>query len=382
MLTLCDLLNTASARNDLAAKGIFVSQAEFLAQLLPPTNLALAHYMDAAPQHLVWAGQQVYVDCTQSMCDRIALLQQLGQADNVLAFFLWLDTDRAGSDPLITKFFWLVQGKKKAVRICPKAVADHEQRFVEIDHAYVQQAIDTLGMYLTQSIPKHERARPLARYEQLRTLFVQEQLGTLSEFNQRVADFLLIQQTGYSPTPLILSNLLEAGVLATEIDLVLDLLADIIQVFNASIESLAARGIDPLMQPLRADYLPLYYSCPVDGRRLRLRLETNGDDRFAVTTCKCGEHYRFHLGSRHLSVTELARTARWSPDILLALFMNDLVSGYVGGSSSAIYYGLVMQDVIEKVLGKRRVPLLVPEPAGAGPAAKELDSLMYQYIHA
>ena len=64
----------------------------------------------------------------------------------------------------------------------------------------------------------------------------------------------------------------------------------------------------------------------------------------------------------------------------LTLFMNDFVSGYVGGESSGVYFGLVMKEVLEKVLHKRRVPILLPPPAATDDGPERFDSLLYRYL--
>jgi hypothetical protein len=87
------------------------------------------------------------------------------------------------------------------------------------------------------------------------------------------------------------------------------------------------------------------------------------------------------LGRHELSIDEIAQAGPWSPDVSLTLFMNDFVSGYIGGGSSGVYYGLVMKAVLENVLHKRRVPILLPQAASAernDPAY--VDSLLYRYL--
>jgi hypothetical protein len=107
---------------------------------------------------------------------------------------------------------------------------------------------------------------------------------------------------------------------------------------------------------------------------LRLRRETQGADQFAAARCRCGEAYRFHLGSERLSIDAITDAADWSPDVSLTLFLNDLVSGYVAGASSGAYYGLVMAQVLRQVFGKRRVPILLPRLDGAS------GGLLYRYL--
>ena len=65
----------------------------------------------------------------------------------------------------------------------------------------------------------------------------------------------------------------------------------------------------------------------------------------------------------------------------LTLFLNDFVSGYIAGGSSGVYYGLVMKEVLETVLHKRRVPILLPPPAGGeSNGTARFDSLLYRYL--
>ena len=130
------------------------------------------------------------------------------------------------------------------------------------------------------------------------------------------------------------------------------------------------------VKPLAPDYLPLHVSCRDCRRRLRMRRETQGVDQFAAARCRCGEAYRFHLGSGRLSIDAIADATDWSPDVSLTLFLNDLVSGYVAGASSGAYYGLVMAEVLQQVFGKRRVPILLPPLDGSGASS----GLLHHYL--
>jgi hypothetical protein len=180
---------------------------------------------------------------------------------------------------------------------------------------------------------------------------------------------------------MIVSDLLERDLLTSEINVFLNHLDAAIRVFNQTVEDLQAQGINPKVKLLDEHYLPLHVTCSGCRRRLRLRRETQGYDHYAVAPCKCGCAYRFYLGSRQLSMDEIAQGSRWSPDVCLTLFLNDFVSGYVAGGSSGLYYGLVMKEVLENVMQKRRVPLLLPHPAGVpGHDAASVDSLLYRYL--
>jgi hypothetical protein len=58
--------------------------------------------------------------------------------------------------------------------------------------------------------------------------------------------------------------------------------------------------------------------------------------------------------------------------------MNNLVSGFVGGGSSGVYFGLLMKAALEQVLQVRRVPVLLPEMATD--STTKFDSLIYRYL--
>ena len=368
----------------LESHDIFVAQEEFLARLQEPVQPGLIAGVPPERTKPVYALQQLYVDCTQSMLDRIALLDQLERREDCFPFFLWIDTDLAGTDALMLRFFWPLFGKKASVRLSAAANDQLELRFIPTDASRLRQALDKLNSYVSQSITgrkKVTRARAKDRYEQLKAVFLQPTSRVHSELNHRVTYFLLDRQVGLNPVSVLVSDLLGCDLITAEVNLFLNHIDDGIRVFNDAVQALQARGIDPKVKPLAEDYLPLNFSCLDCRRRLRLQREVRGRDHFAVTSCKCQRKYRFHLGGRRLSVDDIARSGPWSPDVSLTLFMNDSVSGYVGGGSSAIYYGLVMKEVLEKVLHKRRVPILLPQPTGVdGGQPERFDSLLYRYL--
>ena len=62
-------------------------------------------------------------------------------------------------------------------------------------------------------------------------------------------------------------------------------------------------------------------------------------------------------------------------------FFNDFVSGYVAGKSSALYL-LIINDVLQRVLGKTPVPILVPESLGqSNTTPDQVDSLLFSYFN-
>lgn len=377
MQQLKDLMACGKGVAFLAERDMFVCEAEFAARLQAPPNGALAACFTAPQGQPVYALQQLYTDCTPSMLDRMALLRDLEQRPACCPFFLWIDTDLAGSDPIMLRMLWTVFGKQVSLRLCPAANDVRELRFIPVDPAAVLDALAKLEVYVSQSISgrkKVTRARIRERLDTLRAVLLPEPPGTHSDLNHRLSCFLLNRQTGSNPRPVRVSELLT--LLTAPINDFVNRLDDAIRVFNTTAETLSAQGIEPHVKPLAPDYLPLHVSCHACRRRLRLRRETQGGDHFAAVRCRCGEAYRYHLGSRRLSIDAIVDAADWSPDVSLTLFLNDLVSGYVAGASSGAYYGLVMTEVLQQVFGKRRVPILLPRFDGSGAS----DGLLHRYL--
>jgi hypothetical protein len=363
----------------LAERDMFVCQEEFAARLQAPANGALAAYFKAPQSKPVYALQQIYTDCTPSMLDRMALLRDLEQRPACFPFFLWIDTDLAGSDPLMLRMLWTVFGKQVSLRLCPAANDVRELRFIPVEPGAVQDALAKLEVYVSQSITgrkKVMRARIRERLDALRTVLLPDPTGAHSDLNHRLSCFLLDNQAKLNPRSVRVSELLASGLLTAPVNDFINRLDDAIRVFNAAAEDLQTQDIEPHVKPLAPDYLPLHVSCRDCRRRLRLRRDVEGVDQFAAARCRCGEAYRFHLGSGRLSIDAITDAADWSPDVSLTLFLNDLVSGYVAGASSGAYYGLVMAEVLQQVFGKRRVPILLPRLDGNGAGS----GLLYRYL--
>ena len=379
MRQLKDLMACGEGVAFLAERDMFVCEAEFAARLQAPENGALAAYFEAPQGKPVYALQQIYTDCTPSILDRMALLRGLEQRPACFPFFLWIDTDLAGSDPLMLRVLWTVFGKPVSLRLCPAANDVRELRFIPVDPAAVRDALAKLEVYVSQSITgrkKMTRARIRERLDTLRDVLLPDPPGAHSDLNHRLSCFLLNHQAALNPHSVRVSELLDRGLLTAPANEFINRLDDAIRVFNAAAETLKTQGIEPHVKPLAPDYLPLHVSCRDCRRRLRLRRETQGVDQVAAARCRCGEAYRFHLGSERLSIDAITDAADWSPDVSLTLFLNDLVSGYVAGASSGAYYGLVMAEVLQQVFGKRRVPILLPRLDGAGASG----GLLYRYL--
>ncbi|MFC1878296.1 hypothetical protein ACFLZW_00135 [Chloroflexota bacterium] len=378
MQSLADMLNSAEGLSYLGSKGVFVKQKQFEEQLERPAKLNLTDHLGVEDKKLVCSGQQIYVDYRQSVLSKIEVLRGMERDEDLYPFFLWVDTDRSGSDNLVTKFAWPGPSKKGYVTILPPGTREVEARFARIDPAQLSSAIGRLETHLRQSGEKKPEAKD--KFLELRTFFLNGHAGTLSAFNLELTDFLLNQVLEYTPRAVVLSDLLDNKFLLDEVNIFVNRVEDVVKVFNRARESLAQKGIDPQVRPLKEGYLPLFYSCNVDDTRLRLYNYVDGKDHFAVGRCKCGQEYRFHLGTDVLSIAEIAETGRWSPDVCFPIFFNDSVSGYVAGKSSAIYL-MILNEVLREVLDKRPVPILVPESLGAnGKDPDRIDSLIYRYF--
>jgi len=379
MQTLADLMSSPQGQQWLASKGVFTSQQQFRESLKVPAQSDLAMRLGVNGKKLICSGQQLYIDYRQSVLSKILTLQEFEDDSSLFPFFLWVDTDRSGSDSLITKFAWPAHRKKGPIRITPPGIKDIESRFVQLDAVQLRSAIDTLGTHLRQSNVIRKSAK--SKYQEFRTFFDHESSGILSGFNHQVTYFLLDNHLGYSPNSMILSDTLNRSFITEEVNLMVNQLDEVIKIFNKSVHSMQELGIDPQVDFRNQDYFPLFYSCNVDDQRLRLYHVVEAGGHAAVGTCKCGEMYRFNLGQTTLSIEEIAETQRWSPDVLMPAYFNDFVSGYVAGKSSALYL-LIINDVLQRVLGKTPVPILVPESLGRSNTMPDQgDSLLYSYFN-
>jgi len=375
---LVDLLQTDRGRDYLASHNVMISQQDFVDRLQAPVRPDLAVAMGRPGAKPVCSGQQIYVDYRQSVLGKIEVLRKLNENDDLLSFFLWVDTDRTGSDGLMTKFAWPSGRKKGPITILPPGTRDVETRFSLTQSPVLASAADQLWTSLRQTGDRVDGAKQ--RYQTIRAMFAPPDNLALSHFNLGLTDFLLSSVFGYAPQSLVLSSMLDKDVIVNDIDRFVSRVSEVIRVFNRTVDELIANDINPQVKPLPENYLPLFYSCHDDGRRLRLVREVRGKDHFAQTRCKCGRQYEFHLGRETLSIAELARTDRWSPDVCFPAFFNDLVSGFVAGKSSALYL-IVIGAVLREVLGKSPVPILVPQNLDyRADQHGASDSLMYQYL--
>jgi hypothetical protein len=384
MSTLAELTGSERGAALLREEGVLLDRRSFLEALSPPPRIALARLSrpsgldDGRARPLVYMGQQLCVDYGPSVLAKLALLSELETAHDLDACALWVDVDRAGSDKRMTTISWPRTNGRVGVSLAPPGSKDREPRFISVDSQELLKALDRLRTFLGEA---EVSRRGLERYAHLRNLLSRRSEHTLADLSAEVTDLLLAER-GISLAPVRLSSLLEERDLTEQVEICLNALPRVIEVFNQAVFDLGERGIDPLLHPLADDYLPLRISCGSDATRLPLRRRDGRGGTYAVASCSCGATYRFRLGRRDLSFDEIAETHRWSPDVLLPTLVNDLASGVVAGKSSAIY-GMVLNRVLREALDKEPIPMLVPEglksraPGGSSLVA---DSLMVSYL--
>lgn len=368
---------TPRGRDFLLSHGVHTDASTFRASLSPPSDQRLARACGAADTTLVHAHQQIYPDHRPSVLGKIMALEALSRS-GVHAAMLWIDTDRAASDKLACRFYWPHVGTLRAARVTPPGSERLETRHVHIDPPRTAQAWRRIASYIRQ-----DRQGPLTPDQQLERLteirpqMVQSQPLCLADYGLGLTRTLLLRHLGISHPENVVSDVARRGLLTEAVEDVLEALPGFIAAFNARVTSLRGQGIGSAVNVLPQDYLPLYFSDPADGARLRLRHRVEGADHYAVAEGANARTYRFFLGSRRLRIETLTATGRWSPDVTLPMLTNALFSGWVAGRSSALY-ALVFRDVMIGVLGKQPTPILAPprHAGGSAPAA----SLLHAYV--
>jgi hypothetical protein len=214
--SLTQLLNSSSGLHFLESKGVYASPQEFKQRLQPPAKADLSEKFGLDSSPLVYDAQQLYVDYRWSVLSKLSLLHDLEHQQGVFTLFIWIDTDRSGSEKAITKFILPVAGKLHTISVASKRTRNIETRFVDLDPRRLRMAIERLEAYLHHFPEKKRIVRP--RYERLRALFTRDGAIGLSEFNRQITYFLLQSHMGLDPRPLILSEILNNGLLDEAID--------------------------------------------------------------------------------------------------------------------------------------------------------------------
>ena len=383
MRELSDLLADDAGRALLLERGMHTDPVTFMEQLQPPPDDALNELLGLpARTPLVHIGQQACADIGPSVAAKFAAADTLRGAE-ATPVVLWHDLDRAGSERRGMRVV-LPSGKKtRGVWLAPRALADRETRFIDIEPAALARLFEELRAWVDNNLPA-DRAAAGARVEALAGAVLARAPVTLGDVNAALSDHLLRAQLGLELPSTTLSAMAARGMLTASVEAYLNALDDVVCVFNETIARLTETGVDPHLRPIGDDYLPLFGSCRRCGARLRLAHERAGVDHYAVATCRCGERHRHHLGTGTPALGELAETGRWSPDVSLPIHHNHLASGWVVGRSTALY-GMVLNEVMQRALGVDPIPGFIPAQLsddGNGEAAAQAygDSLLMKYL--
>ncbi len=384
MRSLTDLLETDEGRGFLAERGMHSDATTFHDQLRPPLNDDLNTLLGLPPgRHLVHIGQQVCADYHPATASKFAAAHELTAIGDVSAVVLWHDAFAAESERYGMRMVLPSGSKNVGVWLAPRREGEGEPRFIEVGPDAVELALEALRKWVIhrmQEQPKSQRQESLTRMDKLADALHAADITTLGQANATLAMFLLREHLGLALPSTPLSTMLAAGHLTPSLNIYLAALDQVVAVFNETVADLVANDIDPQVAPLGDDYLPLRYSCPSDGTRLVLRHEQERDDHFATATCRCATMYRFHLGTGTMSLGELEDTDRWSPDVSLPIHHRNVASGWIVGRSTALY-GLVMNEVIERVLAGRPIPGFIPPDLLEGTAPDPPGiSLLVDYL--
>lgn len=374
-----DALRHPAERAFLGQRGVFVERAEFLERLERPRSDGLAALLGLGSEsRLVYVAQQVCADYPSSVTAKFIAARDLAAGEDAAPVILWHDMDRAGSDKLAMRFVLPVGAERVGIPLAPRALKDREPRFIPVDRPRLQEAVTELDAWVSRAVPKDRVPDARARVERLADALLDGTVETLAEASRAVATCLLRERLAFEAPSAFVSELAGQGLMTEAMNALLAQLDEVVAVFNATVEDLLAAGVDPHIQALRDDYLPLRYSCPRDGIRIRLTRVRDGAQQLAVGRCRCGAEHRFELGGDSPTLGALETDGNWSPDVSLPMLLNGLVSGVVAGRSSA-RYGLVLNAVLERALGRRAVPMLLPrELADPGPAPS--STLLLEYL--
>ena len=357
----------------LERRGVLTAPAAFVERLESPADDGLIRLAGLEPTALpVYAAHQIKADYPASVTAKLRIARDLDRSyQDVAGTLIWLDLDRVGADRRTVAIDVRGPGGALQVRLSTHRHDDKEVRFVPVEGARLEETIGKLGAWARQ-----QGAEAVERHGRLSAAVLGSAPATLAEVNLALTSFLLTDHLEWDAPSVLVSDLAERELMTGVIDEMVNGIDDVVTVFNAAVDSLAAADIDPQVRPLAPDYLPLHYSCDRDGRRCSLRHGRRRADHLAVTKCGCGAEYEFALGTTSLSIAELAATGRWSTDVTLPIPLNDLASGVVAGRSSALY-GLVLNEVMEKVLARTPIPMLVSSELTTQPDAQ---SLLQEYL--
>jgi hypothetical protein len=374
--SLVDLVSSSEGRAFLEGRGAVLSVEDFLSNVSPPATDRLGDLIELGERPPVYSAHQLQCDYPHSVVAKLAALREAGRTGAVTPVGIWLDMDRIGSNKLSSSILWPEGGR--TARLVPQRVKEMEPRFAPVEMERLEEVVAQLRAWIGRAGGDDAAER----HRRLADALLSDEVATLADASMGITSVLLREQVGLEGPSVLVSELADRGALSPGLEAAVADLDGWVAVFNAAVDGLMAADVDPQVRHLDESYVPLRYSCPNDGARCTLRRRREGTDHFAGATCRsCGTPYRFHLGGETPSPAELLATGRWSTDVSLPAFLNDLVGGVVVGRSSALY-GLVLNEVVAKVLGGRPVPMLIPENLASVLAEDAPGSLLHDYLTA
>src|SRR4051812_26298754 len=295
MRTLFDLLATDDGRGFLAERGLCTDVDDFRARLRPPVSDVLNDTVGLAPgTPLVHIGQQLCADYAPWTLSKFVAGAQLAAYDDAVPVLLWHDLYSAAAERYGMRLVLPSGSKLRGIWFAPRSAGGCEPRFIPVTTAGVDQALRELSGWVVQGVKDRPRPDRTAAGERMAAL-AEAVLGadpeTLGDVDAAFATFLLRHRLGVELPAVTLSALMDRDVLTPPLEAYLERLDDVIAGFNEGVEEVAALDIAPQVKPLEDDHLPLHYSCPKDGTRLRLTHDRS-DGSAAVATCRCGVSYR------------------------------------------------------------------------------------------
>jgi hypothetical protein len=354
---LADLLSSASGRRLLSEHNIHVSCDEFLTTLKTPKDSAphmLGRRSGALP---VYVHQQPSPDFSQSVVAKFRLLNNLRLmgGDHVEPWYVAIDTDRAASSKSPTRIAWHRAGRTEhTFRLTSPHSKYLEFRNIPVDLDRLRDSWQRIHTQVHRGCPPEMEQR----LEEVGPHFFPARTTSYGEFSAGLGCFLLKRTLGETTNLLTLSNLQKLPAVTNSICRLLSRRQSFISAYNRKLAVLQSLGFDPGLRLLPPDYLPFFYSCPVDGERMRLSVQRTGLSWAAQGTSRAGRTYRFSLDDGS-NINTLMETGRVSLDITLPVHLSSLFSGLVVGKSSALYC-MIMKSAAEESLDEQLCPMIIP----------------------
>lgn len=379
MLKISDLLSSRRGRYYLERNQVYLEKNSFIKELKPPREPGILHLLGINTEsQVVYMGQQIYADYHFSTMAKIFLLRSLASLENsvVTPLLLWSDTDRAGSDKLMTCIQWPAYPNPITITLAAPGMKNMELRYVTTTPPILSKAFDRLATCLQT---KNADLSSKQRLRHIRHEFTTFDSVSLCDVNHHLTGIFLKGHMAFSPNDVFVSRILDSGLLENKIDQILNRICDFIVIFNEEVARAKRCGVDVKLKMLPDDYLPFHYSCPRDNHRIKLSRKEIGGDQFAVGRCRCGNDLTFFLGSKILSAISITQTRRWSLDVTLPLFLNEFLSGVVLGKSSALY-GIILNKVLQYLFYESPIPGIIPDALATEGCQSRAPSLMVRYL--